>query len=237
VIAAAGPVIPQFGKPSRCVEENGWFCGDWVRQNWHSVLEPRLVQHVELTAIAVGIGFPIAFGLALVAYRRRYLTGAIGAASDFLYTIPSAALFQLLVPLTGITWTTIEIALVSYTLLILFRNTLIGLNDVPEDVKEASRGMGFTRLQTLRRVEIPLALPAIFAGLRIAVVSTISIATIAGFVVLNKGLGRPIADAIPTVFKTEIVAAGGLTVALALASDAALVVALRLTTPWTRRHR
>jgi osmoprotectant transport system permease protein len=237
IVAAGGPVIPQFGKASRCVQENRWFCTDWIRHNWHSVLEPRLVQHIELTAIAVGIGFPIAFALALVAYRYRILTGVIGAASDFLYTIPSAALFQLLVPLTGITWTTIEIALVSYTLLILFRNTLIGLNDVPEDVKEASRGMGFTRLQTLRRVEIPLALPAIFAGLRIAVVSTISIATIAGFVVLNKGLGRPIADAIPTVFKTEIVATGGLTVALALASDAALVVALRLTTPWTRRHR
>jgi osmoprotectant transport system permease protein len=238
VIAAAGPVIPQFGRASRCVEDNRWFCTDWVRQNWHSVLEPRLVQHLELTAIAVGIGFPIAFALALVAYRRRYLTGAIGAASDFLYTIPSAALFQLLVPVTGLTWTTIEIALVSYTLLILFRNTLVGLHDVPEDVKEASRGMGLTRVQTLVRVEIPLALPAIVAGLRIAVVSTISIATIAGFIVLNKGLGRPINDAIQTnVFKTEIVAAGGLTVALALACDAVLVLALRAATPWTRRKR
>jgi osmoprotectant transport system permease protein len=238
VIAAAGPVIPQFGRASRCVEDNRWFCTDWVRQNWHSVLEPRLVQHLELTAIAVGIGFPIAFALALVAYRRRYLTGAIGAASDFLYTIPSAALFQLLVPVTGLTWTTIEIALVSYTLLILFRNTLVGLHDVPEDVKEASRGMGLTRVQTLVRVEIPLALPAIVAGLRIAVVSTISIGTIAAFL-LPKGLGYPIFVALgnPTPFKTEIYSAGGLAVGLALLCDAGLVVLRRALAPWARLVR
>jgi osmoprotectant transport system permease protein len=237
MIAASGPVIPNFGKPSRCVTENHWFCTGWVRDNWGGVLEPRLVEHVELTAIAVGNGFPIALALALAAYRWRRLATPVGVFSDLLYTIPSLALFQLLVPLTGLTWTTIEIALVSYTLLILFRNILTGLRGVPADVREAARGMGLTRLQALVRIELPLALPAIVAGLRIAVVSTISIATIAGFVVLNKGLGRPIYDGIRDgVFKTEIVAAGGLAVALALASDAALVFLQRLLTPWARRQ-
>jgi osmoprotectant transport system permease protein len=232
----ADTVIPSFGKPSDCVRENRWFCTDWVRAHWHDTLGPALVQHVELSAIAVGIGFAIAFALALVAYRWRILDVPIGLASDFLYTIPSLALFQLLVPLTGLTTTTIEIALVSYTLLILFRNTLEGLRAVPEDVRDAARGMGFTALQSLWRIELRLALPAIVAGLRIATVSTISIATIATFVI-SKGLGRPIYDAIQTnLFKTEILAAGGLTIALALVSDGLFVLALRALTPWARRR-
>ena len=111
--------------------------------------------------------------------------------ADFLYTIPSLALFQLLVPITGLTVTTVEIALVSYTLLILYRNIIEGLRGVPAEVLEAARGMGLTRAQTFVRVELPLAVPAIIAGLRIATVSTISIATVAAFVI-PKGLGQPI---------------------------------------------
>jgi osmoprotectant transport system permease protein len=235
-VAAAGPVIPNFGKASRCVLDNRWFCTDWVSGHWHDTLEPALVQHVKLSAIAVGVGFVLAFALALFAYRHRRLVAPIGVFSDLLYTIPSLALFQLLVPFTGLTVTTGEIALVSYTLLILFRNILEGLRGVPDDVREAARGMGLTPFQTLWRVDVPLALPAIVAGLRIASVSTISIATVAAFVI-PQGLGFPIFNALGTnVFKTEIIAAGGLAIALALVADALLVVTQRALTPWARRR-
>jgi osmoprotectant transport system permease protein len=234
---AGGPVIPNFGHASSCVIENRFFCTDWVREHWDDTLQPALIQHLRLSLIAVGIGFALSFALALVAYRVRAVDQPIGLFSDFLYTIPSLALFQLLVPITGLTVTTVEVALVSYTLLILFRNTLEGLRGVPADVRESARGMGYTPTQSLFRVEIPLALPAIFAGLRIATVSTISIATVAAFVI-PQGLGRPIFIALGTnVFKTEIIAAGGLVIALALTADAVIVLIQRALTPWARRRR
>jgi len=140
------------------------------------------------------------------------------------------------VPFTKLTTLTAEIALVSYTLLIIFRNTLTGLRDVPDEVRESAQGMGLSSNQMLRQVELPLALPSIVAGLRIATVTVISLATVAAFVV-DKGLGAPIFDAIQRgVFKTEIYAAGGLAVALALCADAALVLAQRAATPWARRR-
>jgi osmoprotectant transport system permease protein len=236
-VLAAGPVIPNFGQGSTCETQNGWFCTDWVHQHWGDTLQPALVQHIELSVIAVGIGFVIAFGLALAGLRFRLLDAPIGIVADFLYTIPSLALFQLLVPLTGITETTVEIALVSYTLLILYRNMIEGLRAVPADVIEAARASGFTRLQTFTRIEIPLAFPAILAGLRIATVSTVSIATVAAFVI-PKGLGSPIFIALEQdVFKTEIITAGGLAVALALCADGLLVLAQRALTPWARLER
>ena len=115
---AQGPVIPHFGEASKCVRDNRLLCTDWVRAHWHDTLEPALVQHIKLSAIAIGIGFSIAFALALAAYRFRRLDEPVGLFSDFLYTIPSLALFQLLVPITGLTVTTVEVALTSYTLLI-----------------------------------------------------------------------------------------------------------------------
>ena len=169
---------------------NGWFCPEWVSHHWHDTLQPALIQHIELTVIAVAIGFVIAFALALLGFRYRLLDPPIGLVSDFLYTIPSLALFQLLIPITGISVTTVEIALVSYTLLVLYRNMVEGLRNVPAELVDVARGSGFTRSQTFLRVELPLALPAILAGLRIATVSTISIATVASFVVA-KGLGQP----------------------------------------------
>jgi osmoprotectant transport system permease protein len=234
-LLAQGPVIPNFGEGSRCVTDNRLFCTDWLRDNWSGTLEPALLQHLKLTGIAVSIGFVIAFAAALAAYRYRKLDQPIGLVSDFLYTIPSLALFQLLVPITGLTVTTVEVALVGYTLLILYRNILEGLRGVPEHVREAARGMGLTPLQTLVRIDLPLAAPAIVAGLRIATVSTISIATVAAFVI-PEGLGRPIFVALGQgVFKTEIIAAGGLAILLALAIDALLVAAQRLATPWRTR--
>jgi osmoprotectant transport system permease protein len=234
LLAQGGTVIPNFGQGSKCETQNHLFCTGWVRDNWGSTLEPALLQHLKLTGIAVSIGFALALAAALVAYRYRRLDQPIGLVSDFLYTIPSLALFQLLVPITGLTVTTVEIALVSYTLLILYRNILEGLRGVPEDVREAARGMGLTPLQSLIRIDLPLAAPAIMAGLRIATVSTISIATVAAFVI-PQGLGRPIFVALgQEIFKTEIIAAGGLTILLALAADALLVVAQRLMTPWRK---
>jgi len=228
------PVIPNFGTGSKCEVENHTFCWGWVQHHWGDTLQPALLDHLELTAIAVSIGFAIAFAAALLAYRYRRLDQPIGLVSDFLYTIPSLALFQLLVPITGLTTTTVEVALVSYTLLILYRNILDGLRGVPAEVSEAARGMGLTPLQTLFRVDLPLAAPAIVAGLRIATVSTISIATVAAFV-LPKGLGYPIFTGIKQdEFKTEIIAAGGLAILLALTADALLVVVQRALTPWRR---
>jgi osmoprotectant transport system permease protein len=233
-VIGAGPVIPNFGEGSACEQNNGWWCTEWLHAHWSDTLEPALVQHIKLSLTAVAIGFAIAFVLALLGYRYRLLDPPIGILADFLYTIPSLALFQLLVPITGLTVTTVEIALVSYTLLILYRNMIAGLRSVPPDALESARGMGLTRTQTFFRVELPLAVPAIVAGLRIAIVSTISIATVAAFVI-PQGLGRPIFIALEqNLFKTEILAAGGLAILLALVSDVLLVLVQRVLTPWSR---
>ncbi|HEY5693410.1 MAG TPA: ABC transporter permease [Gaiellaceae bacterium] len=235
VAGGGGPVIPNYGKPSACIKHNGWFCTDWLTKHWGDTLQPALVQHIQLTLIAVGIGFAISFALALVGFRWRLFDGPFGGFTDLLYAIPSLALFQLLVPLTGLTVTTVEIALVSYTLFILYRTMIAGLRSVPAEVLESARGMGLTRLQTFFRVELPLAAPAILAGVRIATVATISIATVAAFLIQD-GLGAPIFDAIetPDLFKTELLAAGGLAILLALTADVLLAFAQRRLTPWTR---
>ncbi len=230
-----GPVIPDFGSGSRCVTENRVFCWDWVRAHWGDTLQPALVQHVQLTAVAVGIGFAIAFAAALLAHRVRRLEHQFGIFAALFYTIPSLALFQLLVPFTGLTVTTVEVALVGYTLVILLPTIGVGLRSAPADVVEAAQGMGLTGRQIMLRIRLPLAVPAIVAGLRVAVVSTVSIATIAAFL-LPQGLGNPIFYALkqPSPFRTEIYAAGALAVGLALALDLALVGVRRLLVPWGR---
>ena len=229
----SAPVIPDFGEASDCVQENRLFCPDWVRDNWADVLQPALVQHIKLTVIAVVVGFVIAFACAMVARRLRLFERPFDLISALLYTIPSLALFQLLVPITGLSVATVEVALVSYTLLILFRNIMVGLRAVPADVREAARGMGMSGRQILWRVELPLALPAIMAGIRIATVSTIALATVAAFVI-PEGLGRPIFLALRQFFNTELIVASALAVGLALAADALLVLLQRALTPWTR---
>ena len=236
LVVAQGPVIPQFERASSCVRENKQFCFDWVVDNFGRVFAPRLVEHIELTLLAVGIGFVFAFGAALLAYSLDWFETPFAIFAAFLYTIPSLAFFQLMVPITGLSRTSAEIALVSYTLLILFRNTLTGLREVPEDARMAARAMGLTKGQILRRVELPLALPAIMAGIRIATVTTISLATIAAFIGVG-GLGQPIFNAIQTGFKTQFVAAGILAVGLALVADALLVFIQRLLAPWLRAER
>ncbi len=239
-LAAAHPVIPSFGGGASsfaCERANRLFCPDWVSHNWSTVLWPALRQHIVLTLIAISIGFVISTSLALVAYRRRWLERPVLIVTSILYTIPSLALFELLepVPGLGLTRTTAEVALVSYTLLIMFRNTLTGLQEVPAEVRDAAAGMGMGPFQLLLRVELPLALPAIIAGLRIATVTVISLATVASLID-DEGLGAPILAAISNeVFKTELIVAGGMAVALALAADGLLVMTQRVLTPWTRK--
>jgi osmoprotectant transport system permease protein len=240
VAAPPPPVIPNYGGPPGgehgCIAQNGTFCWDWVSGHWGDILQPRLLEHLEMTAIAVAIGFAIAFSAALLAHRKRWFETPFGGFSAFLYTIPSLALFQLLVPFTGLTMLTIEIGLVGYTLLILFRNILEGLRGVPGEVLEAARGMGLTRRQMLFRIELPLAMPAISAGIRIAVVTTISLATVAAYIT-PLGLGQPIFNGLQTDFTTEFVATGALAVALAIGADGLLVIAQRALTPWVRARR
>jgi osmoprotectant transport system permease protein len=238
LIAAAAPIIPNFGSPKQfaCERANRLFCWDWFSKNWGSVLWPALRQHVVLTVIAVAIGFAIATALALFAHRHRWFEQPVVFVTTIFYTIPALALFELLVgvPGLGLSLATAEVALVSYTLLIIFRNTLTGLREVPAEVRDAAAGMGMTRRQMLLRVELPLAVPAIIAGLRIATVSTIALATLAALIV-NEGLGVPILTAIgESTFKTELIAAGVLAIALAIAADALLVGVQRLLTPWAR---
>ncbi|MHB8658248.1 MAG: ABC transporter permease [Solirubrobacteraceae bacterium] len=242
-LAAGGPIIPTFGGGGTtsfaCERANRLFCSDWFSQNWSSVLWPALRQHIVLTVIAVTIGFAISTILALIAYRRHWLERPVLIVTSILYTIPSLALFELLEPIPGfgLGRLTAEVALVSYTLLIMFRNTLTGLRDVPDEVRDAASGMGMGATQSLLRVELPLALPAIIAGVRIATVTVISLATVASLID-NEGLGSPILTAISNeVFKTELIAAGGMAVLLALSADGLLVLAQRLLTPWARTAR
>jgi len=234
-LAAAGPVIPNYSaQSSKCVVQNHVFCSEWISHNWGSVLWPALRQHVVLTALAVSIGFVVAMALALLAHRYKAVERPTLLVTTILYTIPSLALFELLVAPVGLNIYAAEIALVSYTLLILFRNILTGLRAVPAEVLDAAEGMGMTRRQALVRVELPLALPAIVAGLRIAVVTIIALATIV-YTIYPRGLGVPIHSALGEgPFKTELIAAGGLAILLALAADALLVLVQRALTPWAR---
>jgi osmoprotectant transport system permease protein len=234
--AADGPVIPNFGKGDPCVVRNGQFCAHWFFDNFSSRFLPRLVEHIELTAIAVGVGTVLAVAAAIFAYRHHWFETPFSLFSAFLYTIPSLAFFEIMVQITGINRFTAEIALVSYTLLILFRNTLTGLQGVSKPAIEAANAMGLTARQRLTRVELPLALPAIMAGVRIATVTTISLTTVAAFIGAG-GLGQPIFNAIQTGFKTQFLAAGILAILLALVADLLLVLAQRALSPWTRAQR
>jgi len=239
LVAAAAPIIPTFGggaKAFACERANRLFCWNWFSENWSSILWPALRQHVVLCLIAIAFGLAISTALALAAYRHRWVERPVIVVTAILYTIPSLALFELLEPLPGfgLSRTTAEVALVSYTLLILFRNTLTGLREVPEDVRDAAAGMGMSPRQMLARVELPLALPAIIAGLRIATVTVIALATVASLID-DQGLGVPILTAISNdVFKTELISAGALAVLLALFADGLLVLVQRLLTPWAR---
>jgi osmoprotectant transport system permease protein len=194
----------------------------------------RVLEHLELTAIAVGIGFVLAFGLSLVIRRIPGLYAPVTWVAGVLYAIPSLALFALLIPFTGLSIVTAEIGLVSYTLLILVRNIVGGLRSVPPDVREAAVGMGYSEWQLLWRIELPLALAVIIAGVRVAVVTTVGLVTVTALIGQG-GLGALIIQGIQQFFATPLVIGAGLSIALAILLDGALVLIQHQVTPWTRR--
>ena len=233
--AIAHPLLAQVEIRNRssesCIQKNK-FCPGWIVDHFDRYTDP-FAQHLYLVLVSVALGFAIAFVLALIARRRHWLVGPIVGVTGVLYTLPSLAVFFLLLPITGRGTTTALIALTAYTLQILFRNIILGLQNVPAEAKDAGRGVGLTDRQLLWRVELPLALPDIVAGLRIASTSTVGLATLAVFAGAG-GLGSEIIAGSNITFKTGVVAAGGLAVLLALALDVILLTVQRALTPWRR---
>lgn len=221
------------GENASCVAQNKGFCLGWAIDNFDRYTTP-LLNHLFLVLVAVAIGFAVAFAMALISHGRRWLVPTLTGATGVLYTIPSLAFIFLLLPITGLGWTTAIIVLSAYTLQIIYRNIVAGLANVPPESREAGLGMGMTDRQLLWRVELPLALPEIIAGLRIATVSTVAIASLMVFANVNT-LGAPIYQQL--TFKTNIVVAGSLTILLAIAFDLALLLAQRLLAPWRRPGR
>ncbi|MBA3778775.1 MAG: ABC transporter permease [Chloroflexi bacterium] len=205
---------------------------DWIFGHLDDIGE-ALSEHLLLTGLAVGVGFALSFAAALVIHRRRALYGPITAFAGIVYTIPSLALLAFLVPLTGLSVLTAEIALVSYTLLILIRNIMAGLDSVPPEMREAADGMGYTQWQRLWRVEFPLALPVIVAGLRVATVTTIGLVTVTALIGQG-GLGGLMIRGFIRQFDTLIYVGAVLSVLLAIIADLALLLVQRAITPWTR---
>lgn len=214
---------------------NHWFCTSYL-QDYEPQLTSATKQHAQITVISVLLGLAIALPLAVLARRAPRLETSILGISTIVYTIPSLALFPLLVPFTGISKTTVIIGLALYSLTILVRNTLAGLRGVPDEVRESAVGMGYGPLRMLFTVEIPLALPVIMAGLRVATVSTVALTTI-GSIVAYGGLGNLLKDGVQNDFKAQILAASVLCVVLAFALDLILLLAQRALTPWTWKTR
>ncbi|HEX6921289.1 MAG TPA: ABC transporter permease subunit [Actinomycetes bacterium] len=228
LLGADSPLVLAQSEPS-----NPWFTWDYVRDNSEDILT-ALQQHVTLTVETIIIGLLVAFPLALLAHRFRRLSGLVLTGAGVLYTIPSLALFAFLAPFTGLTQRTVLIGLVLYALLVLVRNILAGLQGVPDEVREAAQGMGYGRARMLWRVELPVALPTVMAGVRVATVSTVALVTV-GVIVGYGGLGGLLLRGFQNNFyRAEIVTASVLTVALGLAADLLLAGLTRLMTPWSR---
>lgn len=208
---------------------------DWVIRNLDRIGE-RLIEHAWLTFLAVGVGLAISLPVGIYAYRHRRVYAPITSFAGFLYTIPSLALFVILIPYTGLTTLTAEIGLVSYTLLILIRNVVAGLDGVPRDTKEAARGMGYTDRQLLVRVELPLAFPVILAGIRVATVTIIGLVTVTSLIGKG-GVGYFILQGLRRFFNTPILVGATLSVILAVLADVSLLGLQKVLTPWTARAR
>lgn len=237
-LLAAGEVGGDFFKERTSdtlpcqAKPNEPFCFDWARENIDRFGTPT-VQHLELVVISVLIGFALAFAIALFAHRRAWIRAPLLAATGILYTIPSISFFFLLLPITGIGKLTAIIALAAYTLQIIYRNTMLGLANVPNSAKDAARGMGYTDRQILWRVELPLAIPEIVAGLRVAIVSTVAIATLAVFIG-GGGLGTQIYGGANLTFPTSVFIALAIVVLMAMVFHLGLLLAQRFLTPWQR---
>lgn len=207
---------------------------EWIARRPGEIWQ-RTVEHVQMTAVAVVIGCVISAMLAAVALRYRWTFTPITWVGNVLYTIPSLALFVILIPVTGLGFVTAQIALVSYTIQILVRNMVIAIDTVPRAVTEAATAIGYRRVHRLWAVELPLAAPTIIAGVRIAAVTVIGLVTITALIG-NGGYGAFINDGLNRRFSTPIVLGGTLSVLLALIVDAALMGVQRLVTPWARRR-
>jgi len=205
---------------------------DWIASHLDEIAM-RAGEHIQLTVIAVGVGLVIAFALSLLVLRVPRLEQPATLVTGTLYTIPSLALFALLIPYTGLTLLTAEIGLVGYTLLILMRNIVGGIRAVPDDVRESALGMGYTRTQLLWRVELPLALPVIVAGIRIATITTIGLVTVTALIGQG-GAGYLILIGLQRFFSTPLIVGAALSLTLAIAADGALVLVQRALTPWSR---
>lgn len=213
--------------------DNPWLSWQYVRDNAATLLA-ALQEHTSLTAEAVLLAAVVAIPLAVFGHWYRPLSGPILALSGVLYTIPSLALYAMLASFLGIGRATVLIGLVLYALLLLVRNTAAGLAAVPADVREAAVGMGYGRLRLLLRVELPLALPGIMTGLRLATVSTVALVTV-GVLVGHGGLGQLITVGFRAGYRAEVSTATLLCVLLGLVLDALLALVGRLLTPWARR--
>jgi len=233
VTLPAATSLPTAVEPS-CYSRltNEWFCGQYLVDRRDELVEAT-VEHIWITVAAVAFGVLLAFPLALLARRYPRLEATVLGVSTGLYTIPSLALFPLLVPFTGLSRTTVVIGLGLYALTILVRSMLEGLRAVPEEVRESATGLGYGASKLLLRIELPLALPVIMAGLRVATVSTVALTTVGSLVAFG-GLGNLIKDGVNTNFRAELLAAAVLCVVLAILLDVVLVLAQRMLTPWTR---
>lgn len=216
-------------------DANSWVWWSWIPDHQHEIYA-YLREHITLTAISVVFGFLIALPLSILAARRRAVAAVVVPTVNAIYTIPSVALLALLLPTTGPGRTPAVIALTLYSLAILIRNVIEGLRGVPSEVLDAADGMGYTRRRRLLRVELPLALPAIVAGIRLATVSTIGLVTVT-FIVDQGGLGRFIQDGYQRDFHTPLVVGIVLSVALAVTADLLLVRIERAVTPWRKSER
>lgn len=191
-------------------------------------------QHLVLSLVPVAVAFAISLPIGILAHRKRWLYAPATIITGVLYTIPSLAFFVMLMPIMGIGRQPVLVALTAYCLLILIRNVVTGLDSVPEDTKDAARGMGLTNRQILTGVELPLALPVIVAGIRIATVTVIGIASIAAYVGAG-GLGKLIFDGIGRQFPTAIILGGVLVAVIAISADVGLYRVEGWLRPWSRR--
>ncbi|MFD8570694.1 ABC transporter permease [Streptomyces sp. NPDC057694] len=215
-----------------CLVANDWVCGEYLRTRGQELTDAT-VQHLGITVAAVVIGVLISFPLALLARRRKAFAGPVLGLTTVFYSVPSLAMFSLLLPLFGLSASLVVTGLVLYSLTILVRNILAGLQAVPEEAREAARGMGYGPLRLLWEVELPLALPAMLAGVRIATVSTVALTTV-GAIVDYGGLGTLILDGLHSDFKAQVLTASVLCVLLAVLADLLLLGVQRWLTPWTR---
>ncbi|MFE9740157.1 ABC transporter permease [Streptomyces sp. NPDC006477] len=218
--------------PDDCLARNEWICGDYLSTR-HDILTDAVVQHLQLTGVSVALGLLIALPLAVAARRWRWAAGPVLGVTTLLYTVPALAMFSLLLPVYGLSAALVVAGLVLYSLTLLVRNILAGLRAVPEETRQAARGLGYGPVRLLLAVELPLALPAAMAGLRITVVSAVSLVTI-GAIVGHGGLGNLIYAGMNTYFKAQVLTASVLCVLIAVAADLLLLGAQRLLTPWTR---